>query len=194
MSQSGRGTGSRYHRADRSTSDKGRPLVTFAAYIFCGLVGTLLLLAAAPARAQQFLPILLHSSTVPKNSDLNPYGVAFVPSGFPTNGSKLNPGDILVSNFNNSNNVQGTGTTIISLTPNGEAAPSGTASVFFQGSGLGLTTALGCCNRVLSWSAMSRPKTVHSRRSSPARCCFSIDRAMWYPLPLTPQILMVPGT
>src|SRR5215469_12326697 len=39
-------------------------------------------------------------STVPANiGDVNPYGVAFVPSGFPT-GGKLNAGDLLVSNFN----------------------------------------------------------------------------------------------
>jgi hypothetical protein len=147
MSQSGRGTGSRSHREDRSSSDKGRQFTTLASHIFCGLVGALFLLAAAPAHAEQFLPDLIHSSTVPANGDLNPYGVAFVPSRFPTKGSKLNPGDVLVSNFNNSSNLQGTGTTIISLTPNGEVAPSGTASVFFQGSGLGLTTALGVLQR-----------------------------------------------
>ena len=37
-------------------------------------------------------------STVPGNGDLNPYGIAFVPAGFPaTTGSLLEPGDILVS-------------------------------------------------------------------------------------------------
>ena len=40
-------------------------------------------------------------TTVPANGDVNPYGVAFVPPGFPTGGT-LSPGDILVSNFNNS--------------------------------------------------------------------------------------------
>ena len=76
-------------------------------------------------------------STVPANGDVNPYGVAFVPQGFQGNGV-LKPGDLLVSNFNNSTNTQGTGTTIVRITPDG------TQSVFFQGSaGLGLTTALG---------------------------------------------------
>ena len=76
-------------------------------------------------------------STVPANGDLNPYGVAFVPQGF-HGGGNLSSGDILVSNFNNSANLQGTGTTIVSI------APSGRQSLFFQGSkGLGLTTALG---------------------------------------------------
>ena len=39
-------------------------------------------------------------STVPANGDLNPYGVAFVPTGVAP-GGKLHAGEILVSNFNN---------------------------------------------------------------------------------------------
>jgi hypothetical protein len=77
------------------------------------------------------------TSTIPPNGDLNPYGVAFVPQDF-QGGGQLAPGDILVSNFNDSSNVQGTGATIVRITPNGQQ------SVFFQGpDGLGLTTALG---------------------------------------------------
>ena len=76
-------------------------------------------------------------STVPPNGDVNPYGVAFVPQGFPHD-SPLHPGDIIVSNFNNSGNLQGTGTTIVRV--NNGTSPT----VFFQGQqGLGLTTALG---------------------------------------------------
>jgi hypothetical protein len=76
-------------------------------------------------------------STVPTNGDGNPYGVAFVPDGVRP-GGLLEPGDILVSNFNDSAGVQGTGTTIVKV------APNGTVTTFFQGpSGLGLTTALG---------------------------------------------------
>lgn len=76
-------------------------------------------------------------STVPSNGDVNPYGVALVPPGF-RSGGPIAPGDILVSNFNNSQNQQGTGTTIVTV------APSGSVSLFFQGQpGLGLTTALG---------------------------------------------------
>jgi hypothetical protein len=77
------------------------------------------------------------TSTVPANGDLNPYGVAFVPAGFPAGGA-AQPGDVLVSNFNASSNLQGTGTTIVRITPTGQQ------SVFFQGNpGLGLSTALG---------------------------------------------------
>jgi hypothetical protein len=83
----------------------------------------------------------LVASTVPANGDVNPYGVAFVPSNF-AKGGPLKPGDIIVSNFNDSSNVQGTGTTIV------EIHPSGGLSVFFQGQApLGLTTALGILSR-----------------------------------------------
>src|ERR1700733_11054147 len=82
------------------------------------------------------LPQISPASTVPGNGDVNPYGVVFVPSGFHTGGA-LNPGDILVSNFNNSNNEQGTGTTIVRIQPNGQTSP------FFQSTVPGLSTALG---------------------------------------------------
>jgi hypothetical protein len=75
-------------------------------------------------------------STVPSNGDLNPYGVAFVPANFPTGGT-INPGDVLVSNFNASSNLQGSGTTIVDVPANAPLA------LFFQGTApLGLTTAL----------------------------------------------------
>jgi hypothetical protein len=74
-------------------------------------------------------------STVPSNGDTNPYGVAFVPLGFPSGGT-INAGDILVSNWNDTK-IQGAGTTIVRITSAGQQ------SVFFQGKkGLGLTTAL----------------------------------------------------
>ena len=77
------------------------------------------------------------ATTVPANGDVNPYGVAFVPSAFPS-GGLTSAGDILVSNFNNSKNLQGTGTTIVSITPQGQT------SLFYQGPpGVGLSTALG---------------------------------------------------
>lgn len=74
-------------------------------------------------------------STVPSNGDVNPYGVAFVPAGFPTSGL-LKPGDILVSNYNNANNLQGTGTTIVQFR-------AGQQSLFFQDANTpGLSTGL----------------------------------------------------
>src|SRR5215469_15454886 len=55
------------------------------------------------------------SSTVPANGDVNPYGVFRVPRSV----GKLVRGNILVSNFNNISNLQGTGTTIVQISPTG---------------------------------------------------------------------------
>ena len=80
----------------------------------------------------------LHSiteSTIPSNGDVNPYGIAFVPAGFPS--GKIAPGDVLVANFNNSGNFQGTGTTIVRITPKGKKSLFATSPLF------GLDTALG---------------------------------------------------
>ena len=75
-------------------------------------------------------------STIPPNGDVNPYGVAIVPNDIP-GGGVINPGDVLVANFNSSANLQGTGTTIVRVTPQNQA------SVFFQtGPGFGLDTGL----------------------------------------------------
>jgi hypothetical protein len=95
--------------------------------------------------SNQFLLEYQVSSTVPSNGDLNPYGVAFVPSGFP-NGGKLSPGDVLVSNFNDMNNCQGQGTSIIQYTPGNSkdsVASPNTATQFFASPQRGLSTALG---------------------------------------------------
>ena len=82
------------------------------------------------------------ASTVPANGDVNPYGVALVPN---SKGSLIK-GNILVSNFNNSANLQGTGTTIVQI------SPEGVVTLFAQidaaklpgpcPGGIGLTTAL----------------------------------------------------
>jgi hypothetical protein len=66
-------------------------------------------------------------STVPANGDQNPYGVAFVPNDI-NPGGVLQPGDLLVSNFNNAKNVQGTGSTIVRFTPRAGSRCSSTAS------------------------------------------------------------------
>jgi hypothetical protein len=89
-----------------------------------------------------FIPQTINSSTVPANGDVNPYGVAFVVESFPKGGNIV-AGDVLVSNFNNGDNLQGTGSTIIQLHPRGPLAPPGTATTFFSSSQRGLSTALG---------------------------------------------------
>ncbi len=102
--------------------------------------------AAPPSFLAQFHHVDVVGSAVPSNGDQNPYGVANVP--FTT--GDLVRGDTLVSNFNASNNTQGTGTTIV------EVAPGGQTTLFSQidpatlpGScpgGVGLTTALSVLN------------------------------------------------
>ena len=82
------------------------------------------------------------ASTVPANGDVNPYGLAMVPSSV----GKLKAGELLVSNFNAKSNNQGTGTTVV------QVSTSGKSSLFAQISarslpgscpgGVGLTTAL----------------------------------------------------
>jgi hypothetical protein len=108
-------------------------------------VNPLFVAAPKPPAVQPFLPTPPEViSTTPANGDQNPYGVAFVTSQFKSGSGPLLPGDILVSNFNNGSNLQGTGTTIMSVD-----ASSGTATTFFTvpnatlgGPGTGLSTGL----------------------------------------------------
>ncbi len=128
---------------DRDDSSAGRNGMTGWLKALTSI--TLLACATGIGAAQHFdgddafLPSPVRSvSTVPGNGDVNPYGVAFVPDNFQTGSGPLRHGDILVSNFNNSMNLQGTGTTIVRI------SKSGSPTKFFQGKApLGLSTALG---------------------------------------------------
>jgi hypothetical protein len=53
------------------------------------------------------------ASTVPFNGDVNPYGTAVVARST----GQLVAGHVLVSNFNNKANLQGTGSTIVQIFP-----------------------------------------------------------------------------
>jgi len=89
----------------------------------------------------------LIASTVPANGDVNPYGIVVVPRSV----GLLKRGHVLISNFNNGANLQGTGKTIV------QVSPRGTVSVFAQidpstvagqcPGGVGLTTALAVLER-----------------------------------------------
>jgi hypothetical protein len=115
------------------------------------LLGTAAVLATAwqPLQANDNESILKNrktidtiSSTVPANGDVNPYGLVRVPRSV----GNLKEGHYLISNFNASTNLQGTGTTIV------DVSPGGALSVFAQittmslpgacPGGVGLTTAL----------------------------------------------------
>jgi hypothetical protein len=82
------------------------------------------------------------ASTVPANGDVNPYGLALVPTTI----GKLQAGNLLVSNFNDKANNQGTGTTIVQISPAGKQSLFATVSASSLPSscpgGVGLTYAL----------------------------------------------------
>jgi hypothetical protein len=81
-------------------------------------------------------------STVPENGDLNPYGIVTVPKS----SGRLVAGDILISNFNNEENQQGRGSTIVELSPSGHLTLFAELHPGALGGecpgGVGLTTAL----------------------------------------------------
>ena len=110
-------------------------IATTATIVLFGHLGTVRT-AFADGFFGPFLP--LQVSTVPSNGDTTPYGLAFVPEGFPE-GAAISKGTLLVSNFNSSSTA-GQGTTIITVNPN-----TGQTGLFFQGSSsspIGFTNAL----------------------------------------------------
>ena len=108
-------------------------VATTASIVLFGHLGTVRT-AFADGFFGPFLP--LQVSTVPLNGDTTPYGLAFVPNGFPER-EDISTGTLLVSNFNSSSTA-GQGTTIITVNPN-----TGQTGLFFQGSSpIGFTNAL----------------------------------------------------
>lgn len=79
-------------------------------------------------------------STTPGNGDINPYAIWPVTQ---TTGS-VKAGDVLVDNFNNASNDQGTGTTIVDLHPDGQLSVFAQLPQAIAGcpGGVGLTTAM----------------------------------------------------
>jgi hypothetical protein len=136
-------------------------------------------IASAHKPAAPFLDTLpiqtLIASTLPANQDINPYGIAVVPRS----SGKLVRGDVLISNFNASSNLQGTGTTVV------EIAPSGAISLFAQvmpgdvagrcPGGVGLTTALVVLRS--GWVIVgSLPTTDGTAATAQAGCLIVLNR------------------
>src|SRR5215831_4113028 len=130
-----------------ASTRRPRRRLTAATLALAGSVVVLVLVLVPAATAAgpfigPFNNVQTLSSTLPKNRDVNPYGVAVVPTTI----GRLTAGDVLVSNFNNHRNLQGTGTTIV------DVSPTGSLSQFAMidpnklpgpcPGGLGLTTAL----------------------------------------------------
>jgi len=143
--------------------------------------GALALLALAlPARAgdeaflQRFPSIVTLASTVPANGDVNPYGIAVVPRSV----GALVRGNVLVSNFNNGANLQGTGTTIVQIDPRGHVevfARIDPARLLGQcPGGVGLTTALVVLER--GWVIVgSLPSATGQSAAAAAGCLLVLD-------------------
>ena len=118
---------------------------------------------AVPAAERPYLlrfhAISQISTTVPANGDVNPYGIAVVPH---TVGG-LVQGDTLVSNFNSKANVQGTGTSIVEISPAGVVRPFARLSALPSSDrcpgGVGLTTGLVVLPG--GWVVVGSLPTVH---------------------------------
>ncbi len=143
------------------------------------LTGTALTFAAsmAPASARTTpvdTNITQIASTVPANGDVNPYGVAVVPES----AGALREGNVLVSNFNAASNLQGTGTTIVQVWPNGHVSTFATINAaHLPGAcpgGIGLTTALVALRS--GWVIVgSLPTADGSGATAQAGCLLVLD-------------------
>jgi hypothetical protein len=121
-----------------------RRFATIAAIVTAtaGLLAGSGIVATAANASNTFIGPLNHTkviaSTVPANGDVNPYGVAVVPRST----GRLYRGDVLVSNFNDKTNTQGTGTTIVQVSPHGKVSLFAGVKDSKCPGGVGLTTAL----------------------------------------------------
>jgi hypothetical protein len=142
------------------------------------LAGLLLSVTIGIADDSPFLAGLSHlttiASTVPANGDVNPYGVAIVP----VSTGALVKDNVLVSNFNNSANLQGTGTTIVQVSPGGAvslfASLSAASLPGLCPGGVGLTTALVALSS--GWVIVgSLPTTDGTSATAQAGCLILLD-------------------
>jgi hypothetical protein len=115
-------------------------------------------------------------STVPANGDVNPYGIAVAP----VDKGRLVKGDVLISNFNDKANLQGTGRTIVEISPPGKLTLF--ASIHANNlpgacpGGIGLTTALVALKS--GWVVVgSLPAKGGSSANAKAGCLLVLDSA-----------------
>ena len=89
----------------------------FILFACLGLPASLLPLPLHAGEPAGFLETVHHhvtlTSTVPDNGDQNPYAIAVAP----VSAGRIRKDDVLVDNFNDKNNLQGLGTTIVDYTP-----------------------------------------------------------------------------
>ena len=148
-------------------------IAVIAATVASGALATAASANASPQSSRPFIAPLHHTrviaSTVPQNGDVNPYGVAVVPRST----GDLRQGDVLVSNFNNKANVQGTGTTIVQVSPRGKATLFATVTDKACPGGVGLTTALVSLRS--GWVIVGSLPTQNGNISGPG-CLIALDQ------------------
>jgi DNA-binding beta-propeller fold protein YncE len=97
--------------------DAMRLVTQFSAVTGLALATALTTGAARADVGQGFLETIHHhstvGSTVPDNGDLNPYAIVVAP----VSAGMIHKDDVLIDNFNNQSNLQGTGTTIVVYSP-----------------------------------------------------------------------------
>jgi hypothetical protein len=155
--------------------------ITLASTALAGVAATALFAVAPVAQAGTggsfiggFKKLTTIGSTVPANGDVNPYGTVLVTK----NQGALVRGDVLISNFNNSKNLQGTGTTIVQVSPSGKLSQFAKINAAkLPGKcpgGVGLTTALTILRG--GWVVVgSLPTKDGSAATSSAGCLIVLD-------------------
>ncbi|KJF18003.1 NHL repeat-containing protein [Acidithrix ferrooxidans] len=101
---------------------------------------------ASPSSILSSLVDVNIGSTISANGDTNPYGIAIVPQNYvPTSNSLWQPGDVIVSDFNNSAGTNGAGSSIVRIrngvtTTISQGQLFGTAGLAFNANGAALWT------------------------------------------------------
>jgi hypothetical protein len=133
--------------------------------------------APAPPTSSSFLSGLTTVTTVapttPANGDENPYAVDVAP----VTSGRVHKGDILVDNFNSSSNRQGTGSTIVDVTPAGQVKPFADIPQDLKGcpGGIGLTTAFTML-KLGGWVIVgSAPSSGGSTKTAGAGCLIVLN-------------------
>jgi hypothetical protein len=125
--------------------------------------------AAPGAFLAQLHTLTTIASTVPSNGDVNPYGIVVIPHS----AGRLHAGDILVSNFNDKANLQGTGSTIVEITPAGKLRVfAQITKAMLPGScpgGIGLSTALAILPR--GWVAVGSAPSANGQAATARAGC-----------------------
>jgi hypothetical protein len=145
----------------------------------CSKIIAALVLCTAPAAAAAdgFLETVhrhvMLTSTVTDNGDLNPYAVVVAPVA----AGPIHKGDVLIDNFNDLSNLQGTGTTIVDYNPATKATTL-IARLPRQGTqcrgGVGLTTAMTMLKS--GWIIVgSTPSIDGTTRTKGDGCLFVLD-------------------